>query len=421
MKTRSASLLAACLALLVTAATAVTARAAAGEGVRLGPTVLLPVLSVEETYDSNIHLTSVRPEECWTTTVSPSLNLLLPIRRFYLNAEGGLAYNYYSGIEQEDTTDWYYGGAVGADFPGGLSFKVDDRQEQKFLIGTQEYGVELAPGEPGSGLLYILNGEDYLVNTLNARAAYAVRDTLKFELSGTRSAQDYSVSNDRDRVEGTVRGDVFWKFRPRTSAFVEGSYHDYAYDTNVAQDNNATQVALGVTWDVTAKSTGIVRGGYEWKRYEENSVVNGTEDGEYYTVQVGVKHSFTPRTVFNMDISRGSQESDFPRNPYFIRNTIDVSLMQRLSPKFYGRVSGRYGLEEYPNFASFDNPFAPLGAPPQTGVREDTGYAWSVALGYDLTQWLSFKAEYGMGQRNSNFDTFDYDVTRFTVGAKAAF
>jgi len=418
MKTRLVSVLA---AWIVATAPAAVALAAAGDGIRLGPTLLLPVLSVDALYDSNIHLVSEDPDGGWVTTLAPSLNVVLPIRRFFLTAEGGLEFKQYSGIDQDDYTDWFVGGAVGADFPGGLSFKVDDRQTNRFLVGSQEFGVDLAATSPTSAQDYLINGEDYQVNTLNAMAAYAIRDALKVEISGTRSDLRYSVSDRRQRVETTVRGDLFWRFRPKTSAFVEGSYADYAYDTNLDQDNNALQVALGLIWDVTEKSSGTLKGGYQWKRYADADPTRGIEDGSYYTVSVGVKHAFTPRTVFNLDLLRASQESDYPRNPYFLRNTVDVSLMQRLTPKFYGRVSARYGVEDYPNEVSFVNPFDPTGTPAETGVREDTGYAWSASLGYDLTRWLSFKVEYGSVRRNSSFDTFDYDVNRLSLGAKAAF
>ena len=52
------------------------------------------MLSVTGTYDDNFYLTSDNPESGWETTISPSLRLMLPVQRFYLNAEGGLDYSH---------------------------------------------------------------------------------------------------------------------------------------------------------------------------------------------------------------------------------------------------------------------------------------------------------------------------------------
>jgi hypothetical protein len=217
-----------------------------------------------------------------------------------------------------------------------------------------------------------------------------------------------------------VQADLFWKFRPALSAVLGAGYEDYGYDTNTAQDNSATQAALGVTWDVTAKSTGTLKAGVQWKRYDAQNQALGTEDASYYTVSAAVRHFFTRRTALHLHLSRSSQESDFPANPYFLRTAADVSLVQRLTARLHGRLTGRYGLDDYPNGASFDNPLDAV-AEVETGVRRDTTLAAEAAVGYDVNRWLTLKLEYDFGTRSSNFDTFDYDVSRVSLSVKAAF
>ena len=96
--------------------------------------------------------------------------------------------------------------------------------------------------------------------------AYAIRNTLRVELYGGRGRTlAYDISDDRDRVESLGRATCTGSSAPRSPRWSRGSYEAYAYDSNSAQDNNATQVALGLTWDVTAKSTGFAKAGYEWK------------------------------------------------------------------------------------------------------------------------------------------------------------
>lgn len=402
----------ACVAACLLLATASPA-GAAGDGIRIGPGLVYPSLAVTATHDSNIHLVSQAPEGGRMTTVSPALRLVLPVRRLYLAVDGGLDFRSFSGIDQDNYTDWFFGGAVGANFPGGLSFKVEDRQSGRFLLGSQEYGVDL-------GQFSIISGEDYTENDLDATVAYVIRDSLRVALTGSRTDIGYSVSKRRARVETSVQADLFWKFRPAISAVLGAGYEDYGYDTNTAQDNSATQAALGVTWDVTAKSTGTLKAGVQWKRYDAQNQALGTEDASYYTVSAAVRHFFTRRTALHLHLSRSSQESDFPANPYFIRTAADASLVQRLTARLHGRLTARYGLDDYPNGASFDNSLDPV-AEVETGVRRDTTLAAEAAVGYDVNRWLSLKLEYDFGTRNSNFDTFDYDVSRVSLSVKAAF
>lgn len=388
------------LALLAAAA----GSASAAEGMQLGPTLFFPAVTVTETHNDNIALTSSGQRSDWVTTVAPSLRLAVPVRRFFLEVEGGLEFVSYQDHDDENSTNWFAGGAVGGDFPGGLNFKVSDRHAQRYLVSSQEYGP----------------GEDSSLNTLTASVGYKIREVLRLELTGTRSAYAYDDSTDRERVENAAAADLYWKFLPHTSALVEVGYHDYAYDSNEAQDNTAASVAAGLSWDVTARSTGFAKAGYEWKSYAEEDAARGTEDGQYFTLSAGVRHQFTRRTAAELEVSRGSKESDFPENPYFLRTAFSAGLSQRFTAKLYGRIAARWSRDEYPNETSYRNPFDPE-AGPQSGERDDKALGGSLTLGFDVTRWLALEAGVAAEQRTSNFETFEYDATRFTVSAKAAF
>ncbi len=378
--------------------------AAAAGGIQLGPTLLFPSVTVTATHDDNIGLTSSEQESDWITTVSPALRLALPVRRFFLECEGGLDVLTYQDNDEEDATNWFVGAAVGAEFPGGLSFKVSDRHTQRYLVSSQEYGP----------------GEDSSLNALRAAVGFAIRDALRLEFVGLRNDYAYDLSEDRERVESSVAADLYWKFRPRTSALVELGWSDYAYDSNEAQDNAATEVALGVTWDVTARSTGFAKAGYQWKRYSDENPALGIEDGDYFTVSAGVRHTFTRRTAAELELSRSSRESDFPENPYFLSTALSAGISQRFTAKIYGRAAVRWTRDDYPNETTYVNPYDPA-AGFGSGERTDDTLGGSLAVGFDVTRWLSLEAGVSAVQRDSSFDTFEYDATRVSLSAKAAF
>jgi hypothetical protein len=373
-------------------------------GLPLGPALVFPRLAVTVTHDDNIYLTSDNATSDWITTVAPALRLTLPVRRFLLEAEGGVESVTYADHGGEDATNWFVGGALGAVFPGGLDFKVSGRYAEEYLSTSQEFGP----------------GEDSKRSTLAATAGYRVRDALRFELGARSEAYGYDRSHDLERTERTLQADCFWRLRPRTSAFVEGAVTDFDYDGNSAQDGSAVMAALGVTWEATSRSAASAKVGYEWKRYDDEDPALGTEDGDYAVVSVGARHDFTRRTAVELGLARGSHESDFADNPYYLRTALSAGLTQRFTAKIYGRAALNYDLDDYPNDVTYRNPYDP-GHGPESGERSDRTFGASVALGYEATRWLTLEAGWRGERRDSNFDTFEYEDNQLWLRGRAAF
>lgn len=378
---------------------------AVADGIKQGPTMVFPTLSVTETYNDNIGLSSGNEESDWVTSVAPAIRLVLPVQRFFLEAEGGLDFRRYVDNDDENGTDWSVGAAAGADFPGGLSFKVGDKHTARHLVGSQEYGP----------------GEDHSQNTLRATVAYTVSEALRLELTGLRMAYTYDRSLSRERVESSLQTGASWKFQPSLSAVFEAAYTGYAYDSNTVQDGSAIQFALGLSWAITAKSTGFAKAGYQIKQYDDENAAAGIENVNYLTASAGLRHFFTSKTLVQVDLLRASQESDFPENPYYLRTAVGASFSQRFTSKIYGRAGLRYSGDDYPNEVTYTNPYDTTGTSPQTGKRSDGTLSGNLAVGFDVTRWLSVELAYGYDQRSSNVDTFDYNATQVSLSAKAAF
>jgi hypothetical protein len=373
-------------------------------GIPLGPLLGFPALLVSLTHDDNVYLAADGEQEDWFTTVAPTLRLEFPVQRLRFEVEGGVEARTYDRLEAENATDWFVGAAAGADFPGGLDFRLSGRHDEEYLTTSQEFGA----------------GETSTLNTLAATVGYRVRDALRLE-AGARSVEyDYERSLDRERVETSLRGDVFWRFQPRTSAFLEGTVTNFDYDSNVAVDNRETAVALGLTWEATSRSTALVKAGYEWKRYDATNPAIGAEDGEYFVLAAGGRHEFTRRTALELGLSRGTYESDFAGNPYYLQTAFSAGLTQRFTTKVGGRASVRYTLDGYPNAVTYDNPYDPVHGV-ESGERKDHTLEAEAALGFDATRWLTLEAGATWERRTSSFATFEYDDTRLWASARAAF
>jgi hypothetical protein len=247
-----------------------------------------------------------------------------------------------------------------------------------------------------------------------------VRDALRLEAGARRVEYDYERSLDRERVETTLQGDVFWRFGPRTSAFLEGAVTSFDYDSNVALDNQESTIALGLAWEATSRSTALLEAGYEWKVYDVEDPAIGADDAEYYVLSAVGSHEFTRRTSLELGLSRGTYESDFAGNPYYLETALNAGLTQQFTTKIQGRASLRYAVDEYPNAVAYDNPYDPADAP-ERGERTDQTLEAEAALGFDATRWLTLEAGATWERRTSSFATFEYDDTRLWVSARAAF
>lgn len=385
--------------------------AAAGDGLKLGPVLAFPSLTVSETYDDNLFLASEDTNDDMITTVTPALRLTLPLDRFFLRLEGEASFIRYADNSDEDSTDWSVGGAFGAAFPGGLNFEVSDTYRTQYLVPSQEFPT----------------GEEVDFNNARAKAGFAIRSAFKVDLAWVNNLYEYEISVNRDRVENEALLDLYWRFLPRTSALVEVGFTDYAYDSNTAQDNTAVGAALGLAWDYTARSTGILKVGFQNKRYADENVALGLEDATYITGTVRVRHIFTRRTVGELEVSEASQESDFQDNPYFLRTGVGLGLSQHFTAKIYARLGGRFHRDDYPNGTTFvdvnDPRYDPASpdAVTSTGTRTDSTVRGEVALGFDVLRWLNLELGYAGERRSSTFDTFDYTDNRVAFTIKAAF
>ena len=397
---RCAALLAGCLLIGEGAATAQVTEG----GIPFGPSRLHPALTVSAIHDDNVYLTSEDETGDWITVVAPTLRLELPVRRFLLEAETGLESRSYADQGGEDATNWFLGAAVGATFPGGLDFKVSERYAERYQVASQEFGP----------------GEDTTVNTLAATVGYRVRDELRLELGARSETYGYDLSHDLERREATLQADCFWRFRPRTSAFLEGAVSDYEYDENTAQDGSAVLAALGLAWEATSRSVASAKVGWQWKRYDDEDPALGTEGDDYFVVTAGARHSFTRRTLAEVEVSHGSHESDYAGNPYYLRTALSAGLSQRFTTKVYGRVALRYARDAYPNDVIYENPYDP-GRGPESGERTDRTYGGSAAVGFEATRWLTLEAGWVGERRDSSFDTFEYDDNQVSLSARAAF
>lgn len=346
-----------------------------------------------ETGDGEISSTDFDPVSSTITTLTAGLRLLLPVRDLTLGAGGYAERNWYSADSRQDHTAWKVFGSLAGDFPGGLGFTVKDTYEWGWLLESFEFG----------------EGEDYTLNEFLLDTHYTFHDKMRIRFEWVNWAYDYEISADRDRTENVLTGTIYRRVAPKTAALVALDYAIYDYDLNPAADNTSTQLSAGVTWEATDRGTALLQAGYEWKRYDNDLDTEGEDiavdkDGEYYTLGIGIRYIFGRGTNTSLDMNRRSVESDFQENPYFVRSSLDAGISQRLFSRFTLGAGAGVEWDDYPNETVICD---------DTIAREDTTGRVRGRLAFDLVRNISLAVEIEYSSRDSNFDIFDYDDTRF--------
>ena len=196
---------------------------------------------------------------------------------------------------------------------------------------------------------------------------------------------------------------------PKTAALVALDYAIYDYDANPVADNTSIQLSGGVTWEASDRGTALLQAGYEWKRYDNELDTDGdglaeNNDGGYYTLGVGIRYLFGRRTNTRLSLERRSIESDFQDNPYFVRSTLGAGITQRLFNRFSLGGDAEFEWDGYPNETTICE---------ETRAREDTTGRITGRLGFDLLRHVTLSASVELESRNSNFDVYDYEDTRY--------
>ncbi len=367
---------------------------AAEGGIRAGVLRLYPALSLLETYDSNIFLTAGDEKDDFITDIRPTLKIVLPLRNFYLQAEGSADFIDYLNNDSEDNKVFKAAATAGANFPGGLGLVIADTFNRGYINKQEDFSV----------------AEYYDIKQMYVNLSYAIRGDFKVELEYFNYLFTYAETDDLDRGENTFAGTLFVKFLPKTSALLEIGYSDIAYsaDSFTYKDNIAFQVRGGLMWTMTGKTTGELRIGYQRKSYNSESL----GDGNNVVAAWKISTEFSKYTFLDSQLTRGTYESDYPNNPYFLSTRLNVDLSHKFTYKISGLVGLRWRQDAYPNETTEND---------ETGKRTDNIIGADIGVKFQMLRWLSLKVEYNISHRTSEFGRFDYNDSRLTLGVNAAF
>ena len=344
---------------------------------RLGAFEIHPFLALQERFNDNVFNTSADKKSDFSTVITPGLQLLFPRvkKKYHLELIYQADLERFNKFKSENANNHKAAGKFEVKFPVGLEFAASD----EFIRNHDPRGVNI------SGEL-----DFFRTNLASASAAYNVSDRFKIRLDYSNYIVDYEAGrNDfRNRTDNALAAYVFYRFQPKTSAFVEYEYVVIDFRSSDEFDSKEHHLFGGITWDVTGKTKGTVKAGYGSKTFQDPTI----EGFKGYLMELIIDHNFTPRHSIKIKGARRTNETNVFGTSFFITTGASIEYFQKFTGKITGTAAISYGRDSFHG----DLP------------RRDDARQAGIGLIYQFKKWLRTEAKYSYTKRKSTENEFNY-------------
>lgn len=275
---------------------------------------------------------------------------------------------------------------------GGLSLELLDQ----FEFSHDDFGTGISSREL----------DKYKTNLLSFIATYRLSERFKLRAGYANYVVRYDddAFGFRDRDDNAFSGYIFYKFKPKTSLFVEYQYIDIHYNKDTVLNSKEFHYLGGIQWDMTAKSSGTLKAGYGFKDFNEPDA----EDSRDFIMELQFSHRFTPKTSMTLTASRTTNETNISTTDYILSTRIGVGYAQMLTSKLTADIQLAYTNDIYRHDLTYDG---------KTDQLNDKYYTASFALRHKVKRWLETSIGYLLSRRDSNFSEFDYTTNSIFLRA----
>ena len=356
-----------------------------------------PYASLSFTYDDNIYLIDENVEDDMITTLTPGIKFSLgrlgqtsevPLPGQNLELDLGGKITEYSDHSQLNREEPYV----------TLLYSLGKRNNKlmfrQYYRDASTVTSELVTG--GRGLV------DYTENYTGLNWE-VTRNRLGLGLAYTRDSflykKDYKSTNSYDDQMIGITG--FLQAYPKTRLLLEYDYGTIEY-TEASTDENDSKYSiywLGIEGELTKKTDGLVKFGYEKRDYK-----GGKQDYAATSVDINLIHRYSPKTTFFFAASQVARESTLATETF--DKGYDISLKSLYN--FNSRISLEANIISY----SYDK---------YLSGRTDDTYDSSLLLNYMLKEWAKIGFKYSHRERRSSTSGAGYNGNTYTVRADIAF
>ena len=322
------------------------------------------------------------------------------------------------GLRGSHQFDIGYAGAFGRYFNESEldytdhAFKAHALLDHSARLKTEyTLGHDRAHDEPGSTDAVAFPGREpneWRNDHATGKFEYGRADSTG-QLVGELRYEEFRYTNNdqefRDNDATGATGTFYYRLAPRTRLLFELDYAEYDYRTTDLfgsdQSGDETRYLTGVTWEATAKTTGVLKFGYRDRTYDDDRY----DSLSGLALQLDGTWKPTSHTTFTFGAARENQESAQQGTGGYLRSSVKAGAVHDLTPRTRLKLNLDYSNDDFEG--GFD--------------REDDGLDFSLGLDYNLLRWLDIGAEYRYEERDSDLDIFDYTANVFMLTARTTF
>ena len=370
--------------------------------IQVGALQVHPSVSIGETYSDNIYQSydAKDKESDFITTISPAINLLLPMRRHSLQLGYKADIYSYADLSENNYANQTASGALNFDFPGGLLFRISDTFKD---MTTPRKWKEQA-GVSGAADAY--REKDHQTNDFKVMAKYRFVDRWAVEARYNNHQDEYdkSYDNGSDFKRDTVGGSIYYSLTPKTDILFDYNYSDVDYDNSNIDDNENHMAYVGLSFDPTAKVQGYAKFGWAEKKYKQTSTTRDNSASIFSTL-INLGYIATPFDKVTLSGTRVIDEDADTSSAYTSTNaSLSWSHVLAWNEKISMTPFLGYGKKDYDR-ASTDVDLT-------SKIREDDSWNTGIGFVYMMQEWLKLALNYSYTDNNSNFKRYDYKENR---------
>lgn len=362
-------------------------------GIRAGPFLIYPSLSVAEVYDDNVFATDNNTDDDLITLIEPQVRAESNFSRHRLGFTAGSQVAFHINEEDEDYQDFF----VSTD--GRL-----DITRQNFVNAELQFARDHTdrddPEDEGD------RDELEELDRYGGEVSFTqLFNRLNFRLTGRaiRTAFDSADQADRDLVSYDALFRTGFFVSPRINTFVQGLYNiqdrDRSEDFNgFDRDSEGWGLSAGAAVDLTNLLVGEFSVGYRRQSFDEDDFDD--EDGIGYDIDL----TWTPTLLTTVGLRGGgdfrpTQQDEAESN---FRSTVGLGVQHELLRNVLLAANADYTRDEF------------------SGVdRTDDTIAVGAGASYLLNRNFSVDAGYTFTKRWSDFDDEEFDRNRVRIGVTA--
>ncbi len=362
--------------------------------VKVGMFDVVPTLELKQSYDDNIFSTPTDEKSSWVSEVTPGVSAV---------ADSGIVrvafgYELTAGSYAQSHDDDYVDHTANADFGWELNDRNQIDLSAEYVHSHEERGSGFSEGAAD-----LLTSPDEFQETTVAGMYTLGSDSSRGRLELTLSNYEKEYTNHRDTTrnrdrDGNSYGGIFyWNVAGRTRVLAEVTKKEIEYKQRAAQtlDSDETNYLVGVTWEATGKTEGTIKVGRLEKKFNDDARDTNTDTN--WSAEV----KWAPKTysVLTLTTSSGAEETNGVGS-YIDVEDYAIEWAHDWSDVLSSSVYYSYSDETYIDSVS---------------DRKDDITGYGVRVSYDVRRWLTFGLSAVYDEKDSSFDTLDYERTIFAL------